>query len=109
DGRDLAQILPPAALGQPAINGPFVVLPLGGPNYLMYWPGGTLPFDPGTPFDPPYTPDSVVFSPTAQFRTDNNLTLNGPRDSVRLTFDRSMDPASFTAGDIIKLTGPAGD
>jgi subtilisin-like proprotein convertase family protein len=38
----------------------------------------------------------------------DNLVLNAAATAIDLTFDRDMDPASFTLADIIRFTGPAG-
>lgn len=43
---------------------------------------------------------------TSQF-TDN-LILNGGADHVDVIFDRDMDPATFTAADVVRIVGPAG-
>ena len=99
DGRDILQITPP---GGPALTGPFVVAHLSGPTFRIYLPNANFPAG-------AYARTSILFAPGAELRTQNDLTLNGPQNTVRLTFDRPMDPATFTAADIIKLTGPVGD
>jgi subtilisin-like proprotein convertase family protein len=43
---------------------------------------------------------------TSQF-TDN-LVLNGTKNSVDVVFDRDINPATFTAADVLRIVGPAG-
>jgi subtilisin-like proprotein convertase family protein len=40
--------------------------------------------------------------------TSDNLTLNGTVSSIDVIFDRDMNPATFTAADVLRLVGPNG-
>ena len=53
-------------------------------------------------------PRVIATSIPGQPATADNLVLNAAATSIDLTFDRDMDPASFTLADIVRLTGPAG-
>jgi subtilisin-like proprotein convertase family protein len=41
------------------------------------------------------------------FNTDN-VVLNGTPNGINVVFDRDMNPSSFTAADVLSMTGPAG-
>jgi subtilisin-like proprotein convertase family protein len=73
----------------------------------------------GIPFELPYKTGSfplivpgprlvssqVIGNPT----TADNLVINKTVSSIDVTFDRNIDTTSFTAADVIRITGPIGD
>ena len=76
----------------------------------------------GTPFQLPYTQDtlpliipgphvvdtSVAFNPAANLSATDNLVLNGTNNAVDVTFDRDIDPTTFTPANIVRIVGPVG-
>jgi subtilisin-like proprotein convertase family protein len=75
---------------------------------------GSLGFQ--APYDPttlpliipgPHVVDSFVKNGTSASDT-NNLVLNGTVSSIDVVFDRDMNPASFTAADVLRIVSPAG-
>src|SRR5204863_379669 len=40
--------------------------------------------------------------------TDDNLVLNGTNNAIDITFDRDINPSTFTAADVLSMVGPAG-
>ena len=51
--------------------------------------------------------DSFVKNGTSASDT-NNLVLNGTVSSIDVVFDRDMNPATFTAADVLRIVSPAG-
>ena len=49
-----------------------------------------------------------VNDPTGSAQPGNNLRLNGTVSSIDVTFSVPMDPATFTAGQVLSMTGPTG-
>ena len=43
-----------------------------------------------------------------QTTSSDNLALNGTVSSIDVTFDRNMDPTSFTAAQVLRMLGPTG-
>jgi subtilisin-like proprotein convertase family protein len=61
---------------------------------------------------PPTVPNGVylfTFTANADVRTSDNLVYNQPTNNVTVTFDRDMDPTTFTAANVVRMTGPLGD
>ena len=82
----------------PAANSPFAApydtttLPIviGGPRVVgSFVPGGTS-------------------DPTGSAQPGNNLVLNGTVSSIDVTFDEPMNPATFTATQVLSMIGPIG-
>ena len=71
-----------------------------------------------TPFVGPYDPTTLPLilpgphvastSVPGQPVTSDNLVLNGTADAIDVTFDRDMNPASFTAASVLSMVGPLG-
>jgi sugar lactone lactonase YvrE len=67
-----------------------------------------LPYDPNTlPLIVPGPHVLSTFVP-GQPTTSDNLVLNNQVNSIDVTFDRDMDPSSFTIDTVLRLMGPAG-
>jgi subtilisin-like proprotein convertase family protein len=49
-----------------------------------------------------------VSDPTGSAQPGNNLVLNGTVGSIDVTFNQAMDPSTFTAGQVLLMTGPTG-
>ncbi|MDB5311736.1 MAG: regulatory domain of in-like proprotein convertase [Gemmataceae bacterium] len=73
----------------------------------------------GVPFSGPYDPTTlplivpgpnVIGSavPGQPAGTTDNLVLNAGSGAIDVTFDRDIDPATFTAANVLRMTGPAG-
>ena len=72
--------------------------------------GSQAPYDPTTlPLivPGPHIVDSFVTDGTSASDT-NNLVLNGTVSSIDVVFDRDMNPATFTAADVLRIVSPAG-
>jgi subtilisin-like proprotein convertase family protein len=54
-------------------------------------------------------PYVVATSVPGYAASSDNLALNGPVSALQITFDREMDPATFTVADVLRVMGPAGD
>jgi subtilisin-like proprotein convertase family protein len=83
------------AVPRPTINGPFV-LPYSSDTLPLIIPG------------PQAVNTSVAFNPNANLQAIDNLVLNGTNSAINVTFDRDIDPTSFTPDNILRFTGPAG-
>jgi subtilisin-like proprotein convertase family protein len=78
--------------------------PVNGVPFMLPYSQDTLPLIiPG----PHVVSSSVDFNP-ASAGTSDNLVLNGTNNAVDVTFDRNMQPGSFTAANILRIEGPAG-
>ncbi|WP_422931842.1 Ig-like domain-containing protein [Singulisphaera sp. PoT] len=77
------------------------ILPPSGQFFPAPYDSNTLPLVLGGP--------KVVSSsiPNATPSSDN-LVTNGSVSSIDITFDRPMDPTSFTAADVLRIMGPSG-
>jgi subtilisin-like proprotein convertase family protein len=53
-------------------------------------------------------PHLVSTSMPGQAVSTDNLVLNASATAIDLTFDRAMDPTTFTLADIVRFVGPAG-
>ena len=56
-------------------------------------------------------PHVVAATPSPRAATTprrDNLVLNGTVTAIDVTFDRDMEPATFTAADVLRIIGPAG-
>ncbi len=76
----------------------------------------------GAPFTLPYKQDtlpvivpgphvvsaSVAFNPNASPSASDNLVLDGTANAENVTFDRDIQPATFTPANIISMVGPDG-
>jgi hypothetical protein len=51
---------------------------------------------------------SVAFNPQFNPTSTDNLVLNGTNNGIDVTFDREMQPGSFTPGNIDHMVGPVG-
>jgi subtilisin-like proprotein convertase family protein len=72
----------------------------------------------GIPFQAPYDSDTqplIVPGPfvassqvVGNAATPDNLVLNGTVSSIDVTFDRNIDPTTFTPSQVIRVVGPVG-
>ena len=49
-----------------------------------------------------------VSDPTGSAQPGKNLVLNGTVSSIDVTFNQAMNPATFTAAQVLSMTGPTG-
>jgi large repetitive protein len=68
----------------------------------------SAPFDQDTlPLIVPGPHIATTFVP-GQPASPDNLVLNATTNALDVTFDRAMNPATFTAGQVLRILGPAG-
>ncbi len=76
-----------------------------GPPFVLPYDQNTLPLIiPG----PQMTSSSVLANPDGSATATDNLVLNGTNNATTVTFDRQIQPGSFTPANIISMEGPAG-
>ncbi|HKI38793.1 MAG TPA: proprotein convertase P-domain-containing protein, partial [Gemmataceae bacterium] len=82
-----------------------VPTPTAGPPFQLPYDSSTLPLIiPG----PHVTSTSVAFNPAASTSATDNLVLNGTNNGVDVTFDRNIQPATFTPANVLRIEGPLG-
>ena len=75
----------------------------------------------GIPFTTPFVRDTLplivpgpqvvstqVVNATGSLGSEHNLVLNGTVGAFDVTFDRDMNPSTFTKDDVLRIVGPAG-
>jgi subtilisin-like proprotein convertase family protein len=90
------------------------------PHDAFYAPNPTDPTVGGLGFQAPYDPATLPliipgphivrsFVPNGTSASDtNNLVLNNTVNFIDVVFDRDMNPATFTAADVLRIVSPAG-
>jgi subtilisin-like proprotein convertase family protein len=82
--------------------------PTDGPPFQLPYSQDTLPLIIPGPHLAGTNGTSVAFNPKANLSATDNLVLNGTNNGIDVTFDRNIDPTTFTPANILRISGPMG-
>jgi subtilisin-like proprotein convertase family protein len=117
----LSTVIPGNFMDQNANGSAGEVWSIGGTTgdaFAAPTPTGSTPSPFQFPFDKntlpliipgPHIVDTQAVAPAANLSaTEKNLVLNTTVSAINVTFDRDMNPSSFTTGNILSIVGPIG-